>query len=69
MPTPKKSNGCLLERALLYWVVVDIVRRGFMLFPVLGAAVGYLVDGLTGATSGFLIPMGPSVVVWLFGAR
>ncbi|MGH7412694.1 MAG: hypothetical protein ACREKJ_00640 [Candidatus Rokuibacteriota bacterium] len=48
---------------------MDIVRRGFMLFPVLGAAVGYLVDGLTGATSGFLIPMGPSVVVWLFGAR
>ncbi|MGH7400694.1 MAG: hypothetical protein ACRELW_24485 [Candidatus Rokuibacteriota bacterium] len=48
---------------------MDITQRVCMLFPVLGAAVGYLVDGLTGATSGFLIPMGPSVMVWLFGAR
>jgi hypothetical protein len=29
----------------------------------------YLVDGVTGATSGFLVPVGPLVLVWLFGAR
>jgi hypothetical protein len=48
---------------------VDIVQKACMFCPVLGAAAGYLVDGVTGATSGFLIPMGPLIVMWLFGAR
>jgi hypothetical protein len=47
--------------------IVQLVA--FMVSPLLGAAAGYLVDGLTGATSGFVIPMGPLVVVWLFGGR
>ena len=38
-----------------------------MFCPVLGAAAGHLVDGVTGATSGVLIPMGPLIVMWLFG--
>ena len=42
-----------------------IVRLAFMFGPLLGAAAGYLIDGITGATSGFLIPMGPAVVAWL----
>ena len=46
---------------------MDIVHLAFMFGPLLGAAAGYLVDGMTGATSGFLIPMGPPVVAWLFG--
>ena len=46
---------------------MDIVQLAFMLGPLLGAAAGYLVDGVAGATSGFLIPMGPAVVAWLFG--
>jgi hypothetical protein len=37
--------------------------------PVLGAAIGYLADGAMGATSGFLIPVGPLVVGWMLGAR
>ena len=45
---------------------MDIVRLAVMVSPLLGAAAGYLVDGLTGATSGFLIPMGPAVVAWLY---
>lgn len=48
---------------------MDVVQRVFMLCPVLGAVAGYLVDGVTGATSGFLIPLGPLVMVWLFGVR
>ena len=46
---------------------MDIVHLTFMLGTLLGAAAGYLVDGVSGATSGFVIPMGPAVVVWLFG--
>jgi hypothetical protein len=42
-----------------------IVHLAFMFGPLLGAAAGYLIDGITGATSGFLIPMGPAVVAWL----
>jgi hypothetical protein len=49
--------------------VMDIVHLAFMVGPLLGAAAGYLVDGVTGATSGFVIPMGPLVLVWLFGGR
>lgn len=41
----------------------------FMFGPLLGAAAGYLVDGVTGATSGFVISIGPLVVAWLFGGR
>ena len=44
-----------------------IVHLAFMFGPLLGAAAGYLIDGTAGATSGFLIPMGPAVVTWLFG--
>ncbi len=50
-------------------MVMDIVQKVFMFCPVLGAAAGYLVDGVTGATSGFLIPTGPLIVMWLFGTR
>jgi hypothetical protein len=46
---------------------MDLVHLAVMVSPLLGAAIGYLVDGLTGATSGFLIPMGPAVVAWLSG--
>jgi hypothetical protein len=46
-----------------------IVRLAFMFGPLLGAAAGYLVDGVTGATSGVVIPIGPLVVAWLFGGR
>lgn len=48
---------------------MDIARLGFMCGPLLGAAAGYLVDGVSGATSGFVIPMGPLAVLWLFGGR
>jgi hypothetical protein len=48
---------------------MDIVRRAFMVCPVLGAAAGYLVDGVIGATAGFVIPIGPLIVLWLFGTR
>jgi len=44
-----------------------VVYLAFMFGPLLGAAAGYLVDGVAGATSGFLIPMGPAVVACLFG--
>jgi hypothetical protein len=46
---------------------MEIVQLVLMVSPLLGAAAGYLVDGVSGATSGFVIPMGPAVVVWLFG--
>ena len=41
----------------------------FTLGPLLGAAAGYLLDGVAGAASGFVIPMGPLVLAWLFGGR
>ena len=58
-----------MERGLLCWDVMDIVHLAFMFGPLLGAAAGYLVDGVTGATSGFMIPIGPLVVAWLVGGR
>ncbi len=42
------------------------MERAVVLFPVLGAATGYLLDGLVGAASGLLIPLGPLLVAWLF---
>jgi hypothetical protein len=48
---------------------MDIVHLAFTFGPLLGAAAGYLVDGVTGATSGFMIPIGPLVVAWLVGER
>ena len=33
------------------------------------AAAGYLIEGVTGATSGFVIPIGPLQVAWLVGGR
>jgi hypothetical protein len=58
-----------LERGLLCLGVMDIAQLALMVGPLLGAAAGYLVDGITGATAGFVIPMGPLVVAWLFGGR
>jgi hypothetical protein len=48
---------------------MDIVHLAFMFGPLLGAAAGYLVAGVTGGTSGFMIPIGPLVVAWLVGER
>jgi hypothetical protein len=48
---------------------MDIVHLTFMLGTLLGAAAGYLVDGVSGATSGFVISIGPLVVAWLFGGH
>jgi hypothetical protein len=48
---------------------MDIMQLAILLGPLLGAAAGYLVDGITGATSGFVIPIGPLVVAWLVGGR
>ena len=49
--------------------VMDIAQLALMVGPLLGATAGYLIDGITGATSGFVIPMGPLVVAWLLGDR
>jgi hypothetical protein len=48
---------------------MDIAQLALMVGPPLGAAAGYLVDGMTGATAGFVIPMGPLLVAWLLGGR
>ena len=58
-----------LERGLLLIRSMDILQLALLISPVLGSACGYLVDGVTGATSGLVIPMGPLVVAWLFGER
>ncbi len=48
---------------------MDIAQLVLMVGPLLGATAGYLIDGISGATSGFVIPMGPLVVAWLLGDR
>ena len=48
---------------------MDIVQLALMVSPLLGAAARYLVDGITGAAAGFVIPIGPLVVMGLFGGR
>ena len=65
----EKSHGSQLECGLLCLNVMAVVHLAFMFGPLLGAAAGYLVDGVTGATSGFMIPIGPLVVAWLVGER
>jgi hypothetical protein len=49
--------------------VMSIAYWAFMGCPVFGAVIGYLAEGATGATSGFLIPAGPVLVAWLFEVR
>jgi hypothetical protein len=65
----EKSRRRALERGLLLLSVMDIAQMALMVGPLLGATAGYLIDGITGATSGFVIPMGPLVVAWLLGDR
>ena len=48
---------------------MDIVELVVLLGPLFGATAGYLVEGVTGATSGFVISIGPLVLAWLFGGR
>ena len=48
---------------------MDIANLAFMVGPLLGAAAGYLVDNITGATSGFVVLIGPIVAAWLCGGR
>jgi hypothetical protein len=51
-------------------MAMDTILSSLLLvLPVLGAAAGYLVDGVIGASAGIAIPMGPLVVMWLFGTR
>jgi len=50
-------------------MIVAIMQKVFAFSPLLGAATGYLVDGMAGATTGFVIPTGPLIVLWLFGTR
>ena len=45
------------------------MQLAFMFGPLLGAAAGYPVDGVTGATSGFVIPMGRLSWRGSFGGR
>jgi hypothetical protein len=45
------------------------MQRALVLFPVIGAAAGYLLDGVVGAASGLLIPLGPLLLAWLLGSR
>ncbi len=45
------------------------MERAVVLFPLLSAAAGYLLNGMTGAASGLLIPLGPLLVAWLFYTR
>jgi hypothetical protein len=49
--------------------VMDIVQLAMILVPLLGAAAGYLIEGVTGATSGFVIPIGLlSGLLWWRGS-
>ena len=48
---------------------MDIVKLAMIIGPLLGTAASYLIEGVTGATSGFVIPIGPLVVAWLVGGR
>ena len=50
-------------------MLVAIMEKLLAFSPLLGAAAGYPVDGVTGATTGFVIPTGPLIVMWLFGTR
>ena len=64
-----RSHTAAPGTRLAVWGVMAIVRLAlaFMFGPLLGAAAGYLVGGSTGATAGFVIPMQPLVMAWLFG--
>ena len=48
---------------------MDIGQVPMILGPLLVVAAGYLIEGVSGATSGFVIPIGPLVVAWLVGGR
>jgi hypothetical protein len=65
----ENSHGANWNAACSVGAVMDIVQLAIVLGPLLGTTVGYLIDGVTGATSGFVIPIGPLVVAWLVGGR
>ena len=48
---------------------MSIIDGAFMVCPVLGALLGYLVDGVSGAMSGVLIPAGPLLLAWMLQTR
>ena len=48
---------------------MDIVKLAMILGPLLGATASYLIEGVIGATSGFVIPIVLLVVAWLVGGR
>jgi len=46
-----------------------VMERALVLLPMVSAAAGYLLDGVVGAASGLLIPLGPLLLAWLLGTR
>jgi hypothetical protein len=50
-----------MAMGIAYWV--------YGISPVLGAVIGYVIDGATGAASGFFVPAGPVVLAWLLDTR
>jgi hypothetical protein len=47
---------------------MEKARAVFLLLPLAGAAAGYLIDGASGAASGFVIPLGPLLMAWILDA-
>jgi hypothetical protein len=47
---------------------MEKARALVMLLPLVGAVAGYLIDGAVGATSGFVIPLGPLLMAWILDA-
>jgi hypothetical protein len=56
----ENSQGTPWYAACSLYVVME---RALLLFPVLSAAAGYLLDGVTSAASG------PFILAWLLGTR
>lgn len=48
---------------------MDIAQLALVVGPLLWAAAGHLLGGIMGVTAGFVIPLRPLVVAWLFRDR
>lgn len=67
--SPREVRLALSGTRLAVLGLMDIAQLALVVGPLLWAAAGHLLGGIMGVTAGFVIPLRPLVVAWLFRDR